>query len=486
MRTSPRHHLALAAAVALTGIGAGLAGAVLTLFLHLVQHLAYGYADEAFVVGSAHAPPARRILAMTVGGAVVGLGWWLLRRLSPTVPSVTAALKEPRSRHLPVLPATADGLLQMTAVGAGASLGREGAPRQVAAALAGWISTRLGIDPDRRRILLACGAGAGLAAVYNVPLGGALFALEILLHEVNLETGLIALVTSGIATAVAWPVVGRAPTYTVPVLSAPWTLIIGAVLVGPLAGVVGWAFRRLTTAARTHAPTGWRLPIWTTGVFAAVGGVAVVTPLVLGNGKGPAALAFAGGLPVATLALLVVLKPLATAACLRSGAIGGLLTPAVATGAVLGGLVGTGWLHLWAGSTPEAFAIVGAGAVLATTQRAPLTATVLAIEFTHSSLLLLVPITLAIGGALGLSRVALDRPRPAVAETIGSASEPRRADEGVQQRGAPASPGAGHHDAGDHEPGQAEDTRYADPAADGCLAQRQRAVQDRHAEDHRR
>lgn len=198
-------------------------------------------------------------------------------------------------------------------------------------------------------------------------------------------------------------------------LSAPWTLIAAAAVLGPLAGALGWAFRRLTTAARTTAPAGWRLPVATTVVFAAVGGVAVVVPLVLGNGKGPAALAFAGGLPVASLALLVVLKPLATAVCLRSGAVGGLLTPAVATGALLGALVGEGWMRLWPGSTPEALAIVGAAAVLATTQRAPLTATVLAVEFTHSSLIMLVPITLAVGGALAVAGVALDRARPAAA-----------------------------------------------------------------------
>jgi H+/Cl- antiporter ClcA len=388
--------------VLLTGVAAGVAGAALTLVLHLVQHLAYGYADEAFVVGSAQAPPARRVLAMTAGGALVGVGWWVLRRFAQGTPSVTAALADPR-RRLPVFSATADAVLQITAVGAGASLGREGAPRQAAAALAGWLATRFSLDPDRRRTLLACGAGAGLAAVYNVPLGGSLFALEILLRNVTLEDAQIAVVTSGIATAVAWPVVGRQPTYTVPALSVPWTLIVGSFVLGPPAGLVGWAFRRLTAAAGRRTPTGWRLPVLTTAVFAAVGGVAVVAPLVLGNGKGPAALAFTGGLSATSLAALLVLKPVATAACLRSGAVGGLLTPAVATGAVLGALAGTGWSLLWPGSPTEAFAIVGAAAVLATTQRGPLTATVLAMEFTHSSSILLVPIVIAVGGALALA-----------------------------------------------------------------------------------
>jgi H+/Cl- antiporter ClcA len=178
-------------------------------------------------------------------------------------------------------------------------------------------------------------------------------------------------------------------------------------VLGPLAGLVGWAFRRLTTWARTHARAGWRLPVTTTVVFAAVGALAIAVPLVLGNGRGPAAFAFGAGLPVGQLLALVALKPLATAACLRSGAIGGLLTPALATGAVFGALLGTGWLLMWPGSQAGAFAIVGAAAVLAVTQQAPLTAAVLALEFTHADLTLLVPVALAFGGAVAVGRAVL-------------------------------------------------------------------------------
>jgi len=381
-----RPDLRLPVTVLVTGVGAGAAGAVLTLFLRLVQHLAYGYSDEAFVLGSQQASALRRVLAMTVGGAAVGCGWWALRRWTRGPISVT-------------------GVLQMTAVGCGASLGREGAPRQVAAALAGWVADRAGLDPARQRTLIACGAGAGLAAVYNVPLGGALFALEVLLGSAARTDVVPAVLTSAIATAVAWPVVGDRPTYRVPPLVAPWTVLVGSLVLGPAAAAVGWAFLRLTTAARAHAPTGWRLPVTTTAVFAAVGGVAAAYPLILGNGKGPAGLAFTGALPVPLLIALLVLKPVATAACLRSGAIGGLLTPAVATGAVLGALAGKAW-SLWSPATPVgALAVAGAAAVLATTQRAPLTATVLALEFTHVGFQLLVPILLAVGVATALSRL---------------------------------------------------------------------------------
>lgn len=220
-------------AVLLTGIGAGIAGALLTLLLHLVQYTAYGYADEAFVLGSRQASGLRRFLAMTAGGLLVGLGWWALRRWSRGRTSVTDGVADPARR--PQLPTSSiDAVLQIVAVGCGASLGREGAPRQVAAALAGWLAERTGLEPARQRTLIACGAGAGLAAVYNVPLGGALFALEAILASAARSDVLIALVTSVVATIVAWPVVGSVPTFDVPAFDLTTSSSVGALLLGPL------------------------------------------------------------------------------------------------------------------------------------------------------------------------------------------------------------------------------------------------------------
>jgi CIC family chloride channel protein len=142
-----------------------------------------------------------------------------------------------------------------------------------------------------------------------------------------------------------------------------------------------------------------------TAVFAALGGLAVAFPALLGNGKGMAQLAFDGALAAAPLAALVVLKPLATGACLASGAIGGLLTPALATGAALGALTGSAWELLWPGGASAGYAAIGAAAVLATTQRAPLCAIVLVLELTHSALVISLPIMLAVGGAMATARL---------------------------------------------------------------------------------
>jgi H+/Cl- antiporter ClcA len=392
-------------ATAATGVTAGVAGIALTLLLHAVQHAAFGYTEEAFLTGVEQASAARRVTAMAIGGAVVGIGWWALWRYSRRFPAVGDALTGPDKR-LPLPTVTADAALQIIAVGFGASLGREGAPRQVGAAVGGWLAQRLRLDPGQRRTVLACGAGAGLAAVYNVPLGGAVFTLEVLLVSAAARDVVPAILSSAVASAVAWPVLGNQPTYLVPAVNANASILVWAVVLGPVAGVIGSGFVLLTSRARRRAPkAGWRLPVATTVVFTAVGALAIGFPALLGNGKGPAQLAFDGTLSVGGLGILLILKPLATAACLGSGARGGLLTPAVATGALLGAVTGNLWVLLWPGAPTSAFALIGAASVLATTQRAPLCAIVLIMEFTHTGLDLLMPMLIAVTGAMLTARL---------------------------------------------------------------------------------
>jgi H+/Cl- antiporter ClcA len=388
----------------ITGVLAGLGGLVLTLLLHAVQHAAFGYTENTFLIGVQQASGGRRVLSMAIGGLAVGLGWWAWWRYSKRFPAVGDAMTSPEKR-LPLPTVTADAALQIVAVGFGASLGREGAPRQLGAALAGKLSELLRLDDGQRRVIIACGAGAGLAAVYNVPLGGALFTLEVLLVSAAARDVIPALVSCAVASALVWPVLGNLPTYVVPQMNGGSTLLVWSLLLGPIAALVGLAFLRLTSWTRRLAPTsGWRLPVATTVIFTLVGAAAIYSPALLGNGKGAAQLALDGAMSPGSLVLLLLLKPLATAACLGSGARGGLLTPAVATGAVLGALTGDLWTQLWPGAPTGAFAMIGAAAVLATTQRAPLCAIVLILEFTHTGLDLLVPMLIAVAGAMVVSR----------------------------------------------------------------------------------
>lgn len=387
--TVSRDNVRMALAVVLTGLAAGLAGVVLTLLLHAVQFPLYGYDRGSFLAGVTHAAPWRRVVAMTVGGLVVGVGWWWHRRyVDGDDLSVTRALRD-RSVRLPVGHTLIDATLQVVAVGAGASLGREGAPRQSGAALAGHLAGRLGVTPAQRRTVLACGAGAGLAAMYGVPLSGALFTLEVLLVSRAWRDVVPALVSSVIATAVALPALGTAPVYAVRAASFAWPVLVWAVPFGVVAALVGLAFLRVMRHARR--PPAADTTLLATALpmvigFALVGGLGAAYPEILGNGKGLAQTGFAGGLSLGVAALLVLLKPVATALCLRVGAIGGLLTPALATGVVLGVAAGRVWGSWWPGGSAADYALVGAAALVAVTQRAALTAIVFALELTRTGL----------------------------------------------------------------------------------------------------
>ncbi|GAA4848529.1 chloride channel protein [Actinomycetospora corticicola] len=398
--------------VLLVGVGAGLAGGLLTLLLHLVQDLAFGYHDTSFQAGVDAAPWWRRLLVPTLAGLVAGLGWWWLRgpvsrRLGP-MRGVSGAVWTPDAR-MGLRRTVLDGLLQIVVVAMGASLGREGAPREIAAALGSRLGELTGLTDDQRRLLVACGAGAGLAAVYDVPFGGALFTLEVLLGSLALPVAIPAAVTATLGAVVAWSIVGDAAVYAVPPFPTTGAAVVFAVLAAPVCGLAAVGFVRLVTWSRGPRPTGWRLPVATTVVFAAIGALATGLPELLGNGKGPTQIVLDGDGPVLVLAALVLLKPLATVASLRAGASGGLFTPTLATGALLGALLGHGWVLLWPGSPVGAFALIGAAAFVAAALQAPLAAVVLVLELTRVGTGLLVPVTLA--AVLGVLVARLVEPR---------------------------------------------------------------------------
>ena len=411
-----------AALAVLGGVAAGLVGAAMAWLLLRIQALTYGVTSESLLDEVRAASDWRRVAGPLVGGLLAGLGWWWLRRRG-RVGAVEDALGEgPESaERLPLRPTIADALLQLLVVGSGASIGREGAPRQASAALAEWLAGTLRVGPATRRAAVAAAAGAGLAAVYNVPLAGVAFTLEVLPQTRNRQTATLALVMSVLATVTAWPVVTNRPTYAFPdvpgVAPTMAAAACWAAVCIPLCAGVGWAFHALARAAESGRPRpSWRLPVAVAAASGLVGAVSIGLPALPGNGKDLMQLAFSGVPALAGFGALLLLKPLATAMCLRSGAVGGLLTPALATGAALGGLVATGLHRLGDAGTVGAiaavgpasslpvFALVAAAGVLAVTQRAPIFAATMAWELTRAPLW---TIPLLLGTALGAHHLRL-------------------------------------------------------------------------------
>jgi chloride channel protein, CIC family len=389
------------------GVGAGLGGAGLIELLRAIQHLAWGYRSGDFLVAVKRTSDARRVLVLAIGGAVAGASALALSRWRRTAGAgeVSEAIWL-RGARVPLLASLARAVQSIVIVALGASLGREAAPQLTGAALASTLSERAKLPDWQRRLLVASGAGAGMAAVYNVPLGGALFALEVLLGTLALPLVLPALATSLIATAIAWVALPTAPTYAITTYHVHASQVVWAALIGPIAGVAAVAWIRLIARAHALRPRSpWLRAAVPLAVFTALGALAIAYPQLLGNGKPVVQLALVGSLGVGLLAVLMVLKPLVTAACLGSGAPGGLFTPTLAYGVLLGGLLGYGWTQIWPGAPLGSYAIIGGAAVLGASMQGPLAAIVLLLELTHHADSLMVPMLLAVVEATVLARV---------------------------------------------------------------------------------
>jgi CIC family chloride channel protein len=389
------------------GVGAGLGGAGLIELLRAIQHVAWGYHSGDFLVAVKRTSDARRVAVLAIGGALAGASAVALSRWRSAARAgeVSEAIWL-REARLPLLASLARAVESIAIVALGASLGREAAPQLTGAALASRLSERAKLPDWQRRLLVACGAGAGMAAVYNVPLGGALFALEVLLGTLALPLVLPALATSLIATATAWVALPTAPTYAITTYHVHASQVVWAALIGPIAGLAAVAWIRLIARAHALRPRStWLRAAVPLVVFTALGALAIAYPQLLGNGKPVVQLALVGSVGVGLLAVLLVLKPLVTAACLGSGAPGGLFTPTLAYGVLLGGLLGYGWTQLWPGAPLGSYAIIGGAAVLGASMQGPLAAIVLLLELTHHADSLMVPMLLAVVEATVLARV---------------------------------------------------------------------------------
>jgi H+/Cl- antiporter ClcA len=192
-----------------------------------------------------------------------------------------------------------------------------------------------------------------MAAAYGVPLGGALFAMEVLRGMLALRFVLPALVTSLVAVSVSWIFLPNAPTYIIPADSSSPSSLVWALVAGPIVGVVSVGYVRLVAWADRKKPEGWKRLVVPVLALSLLGAVSVPFPQILGNGKDIAQLVFAGQVAPGLLLALLLLKPAATVLCLGSGAPGGLFTPSLALGALLGGVLGDAWSCFGPACRPE-------------------------------------------------------------------------------------------------------------------------------------
>ena len=392
------------AAVVLTGIGTGISAAVLYLLLQWVQHVAWP-GHGTLLQSATDASFSRHVLILLGAGVLTGLGQLVLSGLSSgNGIDINAAIWFSAGR-LPAIRTLGSAMLSIFLVGMGVSLGREGAPKQAGAVFGNWLADGAKLSDEQRRLLVACGAGAGMAAAYGVPLGGALFSLEVLRGVLALRLVLPALMASTVASLVAWSVVPNAPLYSFPAYEMSASVVVWSLVMGPLTGLVSVGYVRAIAWADRHKPKGWKrlvAPLVVMGIF---GAVSFPFPQILGNGQAIADLTFKGDVGAWVLLCVLILKPLATVMSIRSGAPGGLFTPSLTVGAMFGGVLGVGWSLLWPGPPAGLYAVLGAAAMLAATTQGPVSTVVLMFELTGHNRSFVAPMLLAVTTATLVARI---------------------------------------------------------------------------------
>lgn len=331
--------------------------------------------------------PWQRILVPTAGGLAAGLILHFGVRFSRGKKSAdymeAVTLGDGVIRSRPTLVRVASSIFS---IGSGGSIGREGPQVQLAALIASAVGRWTKMPRPRLRLMVACGAAAGIASAYNAPIGGALFVAEVVLGSIAMTTFGPIVLASVMATVVARIFLGGEPLFEVPRfrLVTYWELAPYLMLGLIAGGFAPWFLRLLGHSSAFFAS--WSMPIF---VRMAAGGLVVGllslhVPDVWGNGDSAVSAILSANLVWTALLTLLAFKLLATAATVGSGAVGGVFTPTLLVGGIMGGLFGIPVHDAFPLSTaePNAYALVGMGAMLAATTLAPLMAILILFEMT--------------------------------------------------------------------------------------------------------
>ncbi len=361
--------------------------AVLFRYLALTLPMKVWPAGGDLVQAVARAPAWQRLLIPVVGSLLAGLvlvvgrrwsgpghGWDILEAV---------VLRDGILHTRPALVRSFSSLLTIMSAGA---IGREGPMVLLSATVSSLVGRQFRVPTRHLRILVGCGVASGIACAYNTPIGAALFTMEIIVGNFAMEVFAPLVFASVVATLISRAVFGSQPLFELPVLSmgTVWEFIPYTIL-GILGGFVAAMFlTALKSAASMFRRSRLPRPIAMASVGLALGIVILWFPDVVGNGREAITHLFTQNWPAGFALSLLVLRLLLTSATVGSGAVGGVFTPTLFIGAVLGDAFATLVHQVLPGMAlvPKAYAVVGMGALMAGTTHAPLTAAVMIFEMT--------------------------------------------------------------------------------------------------------
>ena len=379
-------HTIMAVLAVIVGIAGGLGAVAFRYLISFFQTLGYGGKTDLLEL-VVTLPWYIRLLVPVIGGLIVGPVVYFFAREAKGhgVPEVmeAIALKGGVIRKRVVVVKT---LASAICIGSGGSVGREGPIVQIGSAVGSTLGQFMKVSADRMRILVGCGAAAGIAATFNAPIAGSMFALEIVLGDFGLATFSPIVISSVVATAVSRAYLGDNPAFIVPVyeLVSGWELPMYLVL-GLFCAVVGVTFTKSLYRIEDLFDD-IKFPEYLKGIIGGLllGAAALVFPQILGVGYGAIDMALMQKMAWWLLLALVPLKILATSITIGAGGSGGIFAPSLFLGAMAGGFFGAVVHQLFPGitATPGAYSIVGMGAVVAATTHGPLSAILILFEMT--------------------------------------------------------------------------------------------------------
>jgi len=370
----------------LVGLLAGYGNILFRFLISFFQNLFYGIKGEYVLEVLNSTPMYKIILVPAIGGLMVGIISIMFKfAKGHGVPDVMKAIALNRSISPQI--AIVKSVSSAITLGTGGSAGREGPIVQIGAAIGSGVGKLFHFSSSRMKTVIACGAAGGLAATFNAPIGGAMFAAEVLLGEFGLKTFSPIIISSVISTVVSRAYLGDKVTFDAPdyvfrsVLELPLYTLMGMIC-----AVIGIVFIRVFYAFEEKFES-LEIPSWAKPALGGLlmGVVALLSRDIMGVGYDTidSILRHETGF---FLIVLVMLKIIATSLTLGSGGSGGLFVPSLYIGAATGGFFG--WIvnMLFPGMVggPGAYGLVAMSAMLAATIRAPLTAILIIFEITQS------------------------------------------------------------------------------------------------------
>jgi CIC family chloride channel protein len=381
-------HTIMAVLAVVVGLAGGFGAVGFRYLIDFFQSLAYGSPEELLhVVEDLHW--YMKVWVPAAGGLVVGpLVYFFAREAKGHgVPEVmeAVALKGGVIRKRVVV---VKSLASAVSISTGGSVGREGPIVQIGSAIGSTLGQVLKVSQDRMRTLVGCGAAAGIAATFNAPIAGSMFALEVILGDFGLATFSPIVISSVVATAVSRAFLGDVPAFIVPnyELVSAWEFPMYLGL-GLFCAVVGVLFTKILYLTEDLFDD-FKFPEYLKGIIGGMilGVTGLFFPEVLGVGYGGIDMALMQNLAWWVLLLLIIIKILATSITIGSGGSGGIFAPSLFLGAMAGGFFGTVVHHIFPTVTasPGAYSIVGMGAVVSATTHGPLSAMLILFEMTGS------------------------------------------------------------------------------------------------------